>query len=45
MNQSNTLADQIRSRVRHIPDGDLGTVVFAGLVAAVIIGGIRRIGR
>lgn len=43
MNQSNTLADQVQSQFG-IPTVITG-LVFAGLVAAVIIGGIRRIGR
>jgi AGCS family alanine or glycine:cation symporter len=43
MNQSNTLADQIRSEFG-IPTVISG-LVFASLVALVIIGGIRRIGR
>lgn len=43
MNQSNTLADQVRSNFG-IPPVYTG-LVFAALVAAVIIGGIRRIGR
>lgn len=43
MNQSNTLADQIRSEFG-IPTVISG-LVFSSLVALVIIGGIRRIGR
>jgi AGCS family alanine or glycine:cation symporter len=43
MNQSNTLADQVQSQWG-IPTAWTG-LLFAGLVAAVIIGGIRRIGR
>jgi AGCS family alanine or glycine:cation symporter len=43
MNQSNSLADQIQSQWG-IPTVFTG-LIFAALVAAVIIGGIRRIGR
>jgi AGCS family alanine or glycine:cation symporter len=43
MNQSNTLADQVQSQWG-VPTALTG-ILFAGLVAAVIIGGIRRIGR
>jgi AGCS family alanine or glycine:cation symporter len=43
MNQSNSLADQVQSQWG-IPTVFTG-LVFAALVAAVIIGGIRRIGR
>jgi AGCS family alanine or glycine:cation symporter len=43
MNQSNSLADQVQSSWG-IPTVITG-LVFAALVAAVIIGGIRRIGR
>jgi AGCS family alanine or glycine:cation symporter len=43
MNQSNTLADQVHSQFG-VPTVITG-VVFASLVALVIIGGIRRIGR
>lgn len=43
MNQSNTLADQVRSQFG-IPTV-ITAVIFTSLVAAVIIGGIRRIGR
>jgi AGCS family alanine or glycine:cation symporter len=43
MNQSNSLADQVQSQWG-VPTVFTG-IVFAALVAAVIIGGIRRIGR
>ncbi len=43
MNQSNTLADQVQSSFGVPPV--LTGLVFASLVALVIIGGIRRIGR
>lgn len=43
MNQSNTLADQVQSQFG-VPTVVTG-LIFAGLVGAVIIGGIRRIGR
>ena len=43
MNQSNTLAATVRDQFQ-IPTVVTG-LIFAGLVAAVIIGGIRRIGR
>jgi AGCS family alanine or glycine:cation symporter len=43
MNQSNTLADQVQSQWG-VPTVVTG-IVFAAVVAAVIIGGIRRIGR
>lgn len=43
MNQSNTLADQVRSNFG-IPTIVTG-LVFSAIVATVIIGGIRRIGR
>jgi AGCS family alanine or glycine:cation symporter len=43
MNQSNTLADQVQSQWS-VPTAWTG-LLFAALVAAVIIGGIKRIGR
>jgi AGCS family alanine or glycine:cation symporter len=43
MNQSNTLADQVQAQFG-IPTVFSG-LFFSGLVAAVIIGGIRRIGK
>jgi AGCS family alanine or glycine:cation symporter len=43
MNQSNSLADQVQAQWG-VPTVLTG-IVFAALVAAVIIGGIRRIGR
>ncbi len=43
MNQSNSLADQVESAFG-IPTYVSG-LIFAGIVAAVIIGGIRRIGK
>ena len=43
MNQSNSLADQVQSQLG-IPTVITG-LVFSALVAVVIIGGIRRIGR
>jgi AGCS family alanine or glycine:cation symporter len=43
MNQSNTLADQVQNQFGIAPV--YSAIVFAALVAMVIIGGIRRIGR
>jgi len=43
MNQSNTLADQVQNQFGIAPV--YSALVFASLVALVIIGGIRRIGR
>ncbi|HVS15757.1 MAG TPA: sodium:alanine symporter family protein [Thermoanaerobaculia bacterium] len=43
MNQANTMADQLRSQFGVPPV--ISALVFASVVAAVILGGIRRIGR